>query len=167
MTSSCSNSIAFTFLPCAANCSLLLKPQMPLTHIFVSASLPQASFKVGVQSLSKTSSLAPGVRQLRPVIYYLCIPSTARPLTVFPLPQYHRPGSFLLPQIVLAHSNLKCPSHTSLFPPLMLALYATRCMHECVYIYLSIYVQRNWYLPQVAFLFTSSSIIHIPSFCRN
>ena len=27
-------------------------------------------FQVGVQSLSKTSSLAPGVRQLRPVIYY-------------------------------------------------------------------------------------------------
>ena len=59
---------SFTFLPFAAISSFRLKPQRPFTHITVSASLPQASFKVGVQSLSKTSSLAPGVRQLRPVI---------------------------------------------------------------------------------------------------
>ena len=84
-----------------------LKPQMPLSHPTTTASTATSVvLQVGVQSLSKTSSLAPGVRQLRPVIYYMAFPLSALSHSNFALPQSPWPLRlqpkvvFLTPQIV-------------------------------------------------------------------
>ena len=71
-------------------------------------------FQIGVQSLSKTSSLAPGVRQLRPVIYYMAFPSSALSHSVFALPQSPWPLRlqpkvvFLTPQILVSFFQPNC-----------------------------------------------------------
>ena len=61
---SATSSLNFCLMFFQANCPLICLNRISIL------TCRKRRFQVGVQSLSKTSSLAPGVRQLRPVIYY-------------------------------------------------------------------------------------------------